>query len=647
MITIENINSVLKNSNFRPKNFEHWQKVRETMFVHTRGKKPEGILNARRPNEDPDVQRYRLMIYEPITKGSMNRAIDKLFRIFQNANFSISVSDELNEYLNTRKFDGQFFYSYIQKFVVRRMIEDPNGFLIWIPSGEGLIDPSVKVDVSPLLVMSEHIKVLETNLICWNAPDENVEVMSNGKKSNTGLVYYTLTDSGFFRSYQVGTGQNTRFETELVYLHNIGQVPAIILGGDLTDEDFFESYFSAFVPFANEAIRQYSDWTAVMTTSAFPYREEIAETCSAKGCRDGIVFNHENDEHERCGTCKGTGRVISRSPFGVYIREKGDGVLSDNSSSGEAMLKFISPPVDIIQYSGDAWQILLKKAEEGLHLNVINEAQSGTAKEIDREDSFSQLTKISNNIFDEIIFKSLMFIENYRNVTEPKEPVIVKPISFSMKTEEDLISEITKLTDKNAPVAFLVESTKDLAKKRFSGNKAVTRMVEVLVSYDPLFNLSVKDKQTLLASGTIKKEDLLKSLYAYKTLTNLVAQNGTEFLENTLSDLFTALDVAMKPIVESYIPKTVIDVQGFGQDTELQRQQAEAQANLKGSVGGVQGILQIQESVSQGLTQRSAALALLREIYGIEGAKAEEILGNPIVVDIDNDNDNDNESNSI
>jgi hypothetical protein len=604
------------------------------MFVHTRGKKPETILTARRPNEDPDVQKYRLMIYEPITKGSMNRAIDKLFRIFQNANFSISVSDELNEYLNTRKFEGQFFYSFIQKYVVRRMIEDPNGFLVWVPSGEGLFNPSVKVDVSPLLIMSEHIKVFEPNLICWRSPDEFVEVLSNGKKTNTGLVYYTLTNDAYFRHFQVGTGQNTRFETELIYMHQIGQVPAIILGGDLTDEDFFESYFSAFVPFANEAIRQYSDWTAVMTTSAFPYREEIAETCSAKGCRDGIVYNHESDEHERCGVCKGSGRVISRSPFGVYIREKGDGILKENNSSSEAMLKFISPPVDIIQYSGQAWETLLKKAEESLHLTTIDEAQSGTAKQIDREDSFSQLTKISNNIFDEIIFKSLMFIESYRNVIQPKEPVIVKPISFSMKTEEDLISEITKLTDKNAPVAFLVESTKDLAKKRFSGNKAVTRMVEVLVSYDPLFNLSVKDKQTLLASGTIKKEDLLKSLYAYKTMTNLVASNGTEFLEQGLSELFNALDTAMKPVIDSYIPKTIIDVSGFGQDTELQRQQAEAQANLKGSVGGVQGILQIQESVAQGLTQRSAALALLREIYGIEGEKAEQILGNPIEISV-------------
>jgi hypothetical protein len=634
MITIESIPSILADKNFRPKNFEHWEKVRETMFVHTRGKKPDTILTARRPNEDPDVQRYRLMIYEPITKGSMNRAIDKLFRIFQNANFSISVSDELDSYLNERKFDGQFFYSYIQKFVVRRMIEDPNGFLIWIPTGEGLTNPSVKVDVSPLLVMSENIKIADEDVLCWLSPEEHVEVYSNGKRQNTGLVYYAMTKNEFLRFYQVGTGQNTRFETELIYSHEIGSIPAIILGGDLTDEDFFDSYFSAFVPFANEAIRQYSDWTAVMTTSAFPYREEIAETCSAKGCRDGIVYNSENDEHERCGTCRGTGRVISRSPYGVYIREKGNGIMSDNSIN-EPMLKFISPPVDIIAYSGQAWETLLKKAEESLHLNVIDEAQSGTAKQIDREDSFSQLTKISNNIFDEIIYKSLLFIERFRNVTEPKEPIIVKPISFSMKTEEDLIEEITKLTDKNAPVAFLVESTKDLAKKRFSGNKAVTRMVEVLVSFDPLFNLNTKDKQLLLASGTIKKEDVIKSLYAYKTLTNLVADNGTEFLEKTLSEIFAELDAALKPVVNSYIPKTIIDVSSqFGADTELSRQQAEAQANLKGSVGGVQGILQIQQSVSQGVTQRSAAIALLREIYGIEGEKAESILGNPIEIPV-------------
>jgi hypothetical protein len=637
MIEIEQITALLADEKHRPKKYEDWNDVRRTMFVHTRGKNPENILTARRPNEDPDVQKYRLSIYEPITKGSMNRAIDKLFRIFQNANFSIQVSDELNTYLSEHKFDGQFFYSYIQKFVVRRMIEDPNGYLVWIPVGPGLTDPTIKVDVEPILIMSNDIKVLNHNLITWRSNDEYSMIRENGKMVEHGLVYYTLTDTAFFRHEQFGQAIDKKFNTVIVYEHNIGQCPAVILGGDLTDDNFFDSYFSAFVPFANEAIRQYSDWTAVMTTSAFPYREEVAETCDAKGCRDGVVYNSEHEEHETCSKCKGSGRIISRSPFGVFLREKGNAALGTDTGSSEPMIRFISPPVDIIKYSGEAWETLLRKAEESLHLNTIDEAQSGTAKQIDREDSFSQLTKISNNLFDEIIFKSLVFIEQYRNVVNPMDPIIVKPISFSMKTEDDLIEELNKLTDKNAPIAFLVESTKDLARKRFSGNKTVSRLVEILVSYDPIYHLNTKDKQMLLASGTIRKEDLLKSLFAYKTLTAMVADNGTEFLEQPLSVIFAELDAKLAPILSTYIPKTVIDINADSADagtvdTELARQRAEAQANLKGTVGGVQGILSIQQSVSQGVTKRDAAISLLETIYGFDSETANRLLGDPIEI---------------
>jgi hypothetical protein len=236
----------------------------------------------------------------------------------------------------------------------------------------------------------------------------------------------------------------------------------------------------------------------------------------------------------------------------VFIREKGNSAFSGESGS-EPLVRFISPPVDIIQYSGDAWQTLLKKAEDALHLNVIDEAQSGVAKIIDREDSFAQLTKISNNIFDEIIYKSLVYIESYRNVTNPQAPNIIKPISFSMKTEWDLMQEIINLTDRNAPVSFLIETTKDLARKRFSGNKAVSRLVEVLVSYDPIYTISSKDKISMLQSGIIEKADVLKSLHAYKALSSIVAQNGTLVLEKPLNDIFAMIDAYLAPMLRDEI----------------------------------------------------------------------------------------------
>lgn len=544
----------------KPENFDKWKSVCETMYVHTRGKNPGRILTERRPNEDPDVQKYRLSVYEPITKGSMNRAIDKLYRMFIGANFSIQVSEELSNYLGIQKFSNQFFYSYIQKYVVRRMIEDPNGYLVWIPYGSGLTDPTVKVDVDAYLVESDDIKYIDDDMITWLEEDEKSEVLENGKKVYKGDVYYTMTDMAYYRHVQYGNKGDKTFRLELVYEHNIGKLPAIILGGDLTDDDYFESYFSPFVPFANEAIRQYSDWQGVMTTSAFPYREEIAENCDAPGCRGGVVWNENENEHYPCRICKGTGRVITRSPYGVFMRERNSNALDGNSLGDAPMIRFTSPAVDIIQYSGDAWQLLLKKAEDALYLNFIEDAQSGAAKLVDREDGYMSLTKISNNVFDEIIYNSLIFIEGYRNVSNRINPVIIKPVSFSMRTEEALIQEITQLSEKNAPVAFLVETTKDLAKKRFSGNKSISRIVEVLVSYDPIYHVSTKDKQMLLASGTIKKDDLIKSLWSYKTLMGIVSQNGTTYLEKPLMEIFADLDAAMAPIIAQYNSNPVINL---------------------------------------------------------------------------------------
>jgi hypothetical protein len=540
-----------------PKHYEQWVDVRNTMFVHTRGKNPGEILTKRRPNEDPEVQEYRLSIYEPITKGSINRAIDKLYRIFASANFSIQVSAELSEYLNDKKFMGQFFYSYIQKFVMRRMIEDPNGWLAWIPTGEGLTNPTVKVEVAPVLIGSDQIKYLDQDTITWLDAYEKSVVISGGNVVEEGLVYYTLTETSFYKHEQFGPKGDMTFRLIPIYEHNMGTLHAVILGGDLTDEGYFESYFSAFVPFANEAIRQYSDWTAVMTTSGFPYREEIADTCSAPGCRDGVCYNTQDDSHYPCKVCKGTGRVISRSPYGVFLREKGGNVL-DSSYGQDAMIRFVSPPVEVLEYSGKAWQILLKRAEDALHLDKIDEAQSALAKRVDQEDGFMLLIKISNNTFDEIIYRSLLIIEKYRSVNNPMDPVIVKPISFMMKTEIDLINEINMLSDKNAPMAFLVETTKDLAKKRFSGNQSVARIVEILVSYDPIYNVSTKDKQILVQSGTIKKDDIIKSLFAYKTLVKLVSEKGTEYLETQLSDIFADLDAEIAPIVADYANQPVV-----------------------------------------------------------------------------------------
>jgi len=60
-------------------------------------------------------------------------------------------------------------------------------------------------------------------------------------------------------------------------------------------------------------------------------------------------------------------------------------------------------------------------------------------------------------------------------------------------------------------------------------------------------------------------------------------------------------------------------------------QKLAAQAALKGSVGGVQGLLAIQASVSQGLTDYESAITIISEIFGIPDELARQMLGTPKV----------------
>lgn len=62
---------------------------------------------------------------------------------------------------------------------------------------------------------------------------------------------------------------------------------------------------------------------------------------------------------------------------------------------------------------------------------------------------------------------------------------------------------------------------------------------------------------------------------------------------------------------------------------EASEETLRAQATLRGSVGGVQGILGIQQSVSQGLTDFESAITILMEIYGFTRSVSSALLGRP------------------
>lgn len=94
-----------------------------------------------------------------------------------------------------------------------------------------------------------------------------------------------------------------------------------------------------------------------------------------------------------------------------------------------------------------------------------------------------------------------------------------------------------------------------------------------------------------------------------------------EFMKNliTLDEYRTRMGYGPMPVVEVDPNKPAPP------DSRTQEQQAQ----LRGSVGGVQGILSIQQGVSSGSTTYDAGIAMLKIIFGFTDDQAKELLGDP------------------
>lgn len=114
-----------------------------------------------------------------------------------------------------------------------------------------------------------------------------------------------------------------------------------------------------------------------------------------------------------------------------------------------------------------------------------------------------------------------------------------------------------------------------------------------------------------------------------------------EFYNDQTEEEREAITTALQKLGFNCEIKPLIDVQLKGSETtELSTDSGEklqaseetlkSQAGLRGSVGGVQGLLSIQTSVSQGYTTYEAAITLIVEIYGLTREIAVKLLGEPI-----------------
>jgi hypothetical protein len=147
-------------------------------------------------------------------------------------------------------------------------------------------------------------------------------------------------------------------------------------------------------------------------------------------------------------------------------------------------------------------------------------------------------------------------------------------------------------------------------------------MLQDMVEKNIVMGHEIPPQLVILTPGklgsTTERQELLVEFQSYYITTR---QSQLEEGFNTVLNLLFNEDIVLK----TYNEVDTIKEEDLGV-------QEKAQAELKGSVGGVQGILSIQQSVSQGITTIDSGASILEIIYGIDPVTARRMLGEPTVV---------------
>lgn len=505
-------------------------------------------LFNRHPRENDKTRNWRKSQYRPITKAPFQKAIEvTMGAIFQDSNYSIEVDNKAdNDYIWGNNFNGQNLVNYFSsKF--QTICEDPNGIFVVIPKEPMFATTTAQIEPEIVFINSKNIIHVSDDEIVFSRPDYIWNI------NNIGLFRYQQNDkSEYFHVDEKYGGY---------FFHMMGSIPKMIGGGNWNTQGFYDSWLDKAKPIADDYIASKSAEQLVDKEASHPWIIAVNTDCPDCVNSSGSIQVECADcpggvEIKPCPTCHGSGE-ISRNP--------GDWMTVPQDMIGKGhMLEIVNPDTAINTYHHKKCQDLYQDLLSSLHLNYIEQAQSGVAKDKDMETRYQFINKISTDIFDRLIPEALDNITSYRNVAisedgvlkpTPSHYTIVKPTQYQIKTSNDLLNDFDVSTKANMPAFVRVRQVNDYVDKQFGGDETMKRKTELITQLDFMSVLTSAEKQSMVIGGGATSRDWQYSNYLPVIIDDIIRQNGKEWFEDQPFDsIKTEIDIrfaAISPIVST------------------------------------------------------------------------------------------------
>jgi hypothetical protein len=270
-------------------------------------------------------------------------------------------------------------------------------------------------------------------------------------------------------------------------------------------------------------------------------------------------------------------------------------------------------------------------------LEQVPTAQSGVAKAYDRDETNNTFYGIATDLA-QIMEKIAYLVAKWRYgiiyddaTLRSMCPICVVPNNFDIVGSQFLLDEVKQSKDSKLNDSVISQIEIEYIRKRFPND---TRLQNVLInSYqlDPMSGLTEDEKALLMSNRGATKQDYIISTYITDFI-NKAYDEYDNFGSKTRDEQHNILNKYAEEKLKEINNRDKLATKIFGIDTTSNSADAKGPADLKYTVGGLTGIIEIVKAVSSGVYDLEAAIQMVMDRFGLTYEQAKAQLGTPQII---------------
>lgn len=537
------IQDAVKNKTFHP-NYKRTVALSVKYKQLMTGENIDSLLHQFVKREDTEMFNQRKQLTQAITPSAIATVTTPFYKVGRTNNITKKVVFKKDEVSKTQKINkalsefwgNKSLEQYLQARFTEISFSDPNAFIIvefdQRPDENGVMSevPSPRAfEVYSENVVNFHY---DNNILEWVIIQLPLMFLEDGenKPGKSFTIYgeqYALKYSQISLKGKEGIAQGEFVqamglngeimvlyrpnEKEIFvvneYEHKSKEVPAIRVGykSDLvTDGKTCVNPFHDGLAYLMKSIKTVSEFDLTMALHTFPQKFMYAPRCTGQSttitCDNGMT-----PDGGVCINCKGTGLAIHTSAQdAITMRLPKD---KDSMMDLEKLVYYAQPPIDIVKFQNE----YIQQVKQEFYAAVFNSelvsknevAKTATGENIDLQNIYDTLFPYAEHYSD--VFRHITKVSAYFVDIIDAEVIYKFPKDFKFRSFSELLDQLKKANDSNAPGYVREELSADLMEAQFIDKPEELAKIKIKTKFFPFSDKTDVEILYIISNGLTSK----------------------------------------------------------------------------------------------------------------------------------------------